>query len=148
MKNSPYEIPYLQASSGEKQRLSALSGKKTSHKMSSEDDDMPFNMSSGGLRKSAVKKMGATENVTNPSFDHAPEIEALKLQLDQQKRATMRLENECKRLREDYSKKNIGVFLEDSSKLVSEQQSRSDAFIKALVEKNKKIQTKNQEIST
>lgn len=60
----------------------------------------------------------------------------------------MRLENECKRLREEYSKKNIAAFLEDSSKLVNDQQARSDTFVKALVEKNKKIQVKNQEIAT
>ena len=50
-------------------------------------------------------------------------------------------------MREEYNKKNIGAFLEDSSKLVTDQQSRSDAFVKALVEKNKKMQEKNQDIA-
>ena len=44
----------------------------------------------------------------------------------------MSLEIECRRLREEYSKKNIAEFLEDSSRLVNDQQARSDTFVKAL----------------
>ena len=46
--------------------MSVLSGKQTSHRVSSEGDDMPFNFSSGGQRRSTQKKMYSREE--------APEI--------------------------------------------------------------------------